>query len=347
MKALSKTFLLALSINLLLFSCKKTSSDSSPTPSAQGISSWTAINFPNQDSLSDVFATSVNTIYACGAYGNFYKSANAGQDWELIEASYGSWMSGICFTDVNTGYLSGNNSIPAATWKTIDAGATWQKHNLPSIGDKYTSYAVHFPTASIGYEVGEGGETYKTTDAGEHWTLNATGSSQPFYSVFFTSSTTGYIGGGNNTLMKTTDGGTTWNALTTNLSANADSYIQAIYFLDANTGYITGGANPYFRNSNSSAPSFILKTTDGGATWTSLSNPVTGDDLFDIYFTDASIGYCIGGNAANYTSTILKTTDAGVTWTVQPSSGHSLSKMCYVDGVMYCVGGIGTVLKGN
>ena len=53
----------------------------------------------------------------------------------------------------------------------------------------------------------------------------------------------------------------------------------------------------------------ILKTIDGGTTWTTLSSGTT-NDLNSVYFTDANTGYAVGD-----TGTILKTIDGGTTWT--------------------------------
>lgn len=76
--------------------------------------------------------------------------------------------------------------------------------------------------------------------------------------------------------------------------------LQSVCFTDINTGYSAG------QNGT------ILKTTDGGASWTSLSSG-TGCDLTSIVFPDASTGYAAGGNLYPYPiGTILKTTDAGL-----------------------------------
>jgi photosystem II stability/assembly factor-like uncharacterized protein len=55
----------------------------------------------------------------------------------------------------------------------------------------------------------------------------------------------------------------------------------------------------------------ILRTTNGGVTWTRLSAPIPSDEeVTDVDFVTSSTGYAIG--AAN---AILKTTDGGITWT--------------------------------
>ncbi len=57
----------------------------------------------------------------------------------------------------------------------------------------------------------------------------------------------------------------------------------------------------------------ILKTIDGGASWTAQSSGVNSV-LIDIYALDAGTAWVVGGGGA-----ILKTTDGGLTWTPQAS----------------------------
>ena len=71
-------------------------------------------------------------------------------------------------------------------------------------------------------------------------------------------------------------------------------------FINETTGYaITKG--------------FIVKTTDGGSKWTSITLPIS-TPLKKIQFTDSQTGYIIGGD--NTFGVLLKTTDGGQNWIV-------------------------------
>lgn len=71
-------------------------------------------------------------------------------------------------------------------------------------------------------------------------------------------------------------------------------------FINATTGFaITQG--------------FVVKTMDGGRTWTSITLPIS-TSLKKIQFTDSNTGYIIGGD--NTFGVLLKTTDAGQSWAV-------------------------------
>jgi len=58
---------------------------------------------------------------------------------------------------------------------------------------------------------------------------------------------------------------------------------------------------------------FVVKTADGGNTWTSIALPIS-TPLRKIQFTDSQTGYIIGGD--NTFGVLLKTTDGGQNWSV-------------------------------
>lgn len=93
------------------------------------------------------------------------------------------------------------------------------------------------------------------------------------------------------------------------------NYLTSAFFLDGNTGWVAGD------------PRTILKTTDGGATWS--TQPL--DDAFagplSVFFVDSQTGWVVGS-----VGTILKTTDGGVTWTRQsPFTAYALSSVYFAD----------------
>lgn len=85
----------------------------------------------------------------------------------------------------------------------------------------------------------------------------------------------------------------------------------------------------------------VLRTLDGGATWTVTSAPTTAH-LRAIRFVDASVGWAVGDGG-----TILRTTNAGATWTVQSSGTQvALLGVAAVSATQaWAVGEGGTVLR--
>jgi len=90
----------------------------------------------------------------------------------------------------------------------------------------------------------------------------------------------------------------------------------------------------------------IIKTTDGGKSWTSISNTTTSW-LYSVTFTDPVNGYAVGQNG-----TIIKTTDAGLSWTpITVDTLDNFVSVRFIDkNTGYAVGGrstndVGVILK--
>src|SRR5215831_3527455 len=84
------------------------------------------------------------------------------------------------------------------------------------------------------------------------------------------------------------------------LSSNIpDAQYSDLTFINETTGFAI-------------AQGFIVKTSDGGNTWTTINLPVN-TSLKKIQFTDTQTGYIIGGD--NTFGILLKTIDGGQNWT--------------------------------
>jgi photosystem II stability/assembly factor-like uncharacterized protein len=111
------------------------------------------------------------------------------------------------------------------------------------------------------------------------------------------------------------------------------------FFVNTNTGFIAGGygSSPY--------PFLvIIKTTNGGTTWTN-SKQLNSAGLQDIFFTSAQTGYAVGGYYPN--SVILKTTNSGTNWFSQnPGTDKCLFSVFFINEyVGFCCADFGTIIK--
>ncbi|HLP10640.1 MAG TPA: YCF48-related protein [Flavobacteriales bacterium] len=88
-----------------------------------------------------------------------------------------------------------------------------------------------------------------------------------------------------------------WNTVYSDPSKN----LVDIQFTSADTGYVLG---------DNSVNAFLLKTIDGGLTWTELTLPLSFANR--LYFMNNDRGYVIAGGVP---VKLLKTIDGGVTWT--------------------------------
>jgi len=335
---------------------------------SDGGESWISL----QSALSQVFFVDSNTGWAVGGAGIILNTRNGGNTWTAQKSGTGRALSSVYFTNANTGFAVGDSGT---ILMTSNGGNTWVAQKS---GTTYGLTSVYFTNASTGYAVSldgggweQGGVILKTVNGGSTWISQNGGvtgsypSSYSFSSVSFTGSNLGWaVGGGQASdgglILKTTNGGGNWTELTQFDSTNYGRYLQAqsgndsifistalsVYFADANTGWILADVNvpPY--------PSFVvstltlLKTTDGGATW---SPQFTGPSISEgsvsgcFYFLDSSNGWLATGNS------IAVTHDGGQTWSALPYGfKNPLKSMHFTNASTgWAVDGSGSILQTN
>lgn len=156
--------------------------------------------------------------------------------------------------------------------------------------------------------IGANGTFMKTTNGGVDWyfhhtagkvynTAQAIGQNYDFW--FFNSSTgivvgeTGYIG-------KTTNGGVAFQAVDNGIIPTSQRG-TSVWFADQNIGYVASGSGSGFNGT-------VVKTTDGGATWSNILT--VGNSVLAIVGTDAQTVYAVASDG-----TVHKTTNGGTNWT--------------------------------
>ena len=219
--------------------------------------------------------------------------------------------------------------IAHAQWKQL---AT----TTPAIPTNKHVLSIHFVNDNIGYVVGTGGLVSKTTDGGVIWTTQTNNIPSGAYiaSTYFIDALTGFAVGDNDLIRRTEDGGVTWITITPTSQGQliTGQAYRAVWFYNAYEGYITGGVSaqsgiilkttdggktwlnsPITPNNgngiygifkkdpiNVFAVDFdgrVLKSTDGGNTFPTISTTFAGVQLSSIYFLDAQVGYISGGKA--------------------------------------------------
>jgi photosystem II stability/assembly factor-like uncharacterized protein len=129
--------------------------------------------------------------------------------------------------------------------------------------------------------------------------------------VFFIDARRGWAAGGRGALLSTEDGGRTWRAR----PRPAEDSLRDLFFTDAETGWIVCERDQFKLAGLEDPRSYLLKTTDGGATWGRV-DVTKGEDagvvLTRVVFADAARGWAFGETGALYA-----TRDGGATWSRQ------------------------------
>ncbi len=298
---------------------------------------WTGIASAPTTTVYDIYAFDTLNLIISTTLGNVQNSTDGGATWSAV-ISTGSTTVGnkIHFINNNTGYLAG------ATGKfsfTIDGGTTWS--TKPVMIGTTTNTSAYYDISVITSPVlkvfltGDANAIYKTQDNGTTWdTIGflATDGSQPWTSTYYASSlsATGdtIITAGNFGLINRRLNASNRQVFTTVKKATTtyEVWVQN----SSPTGIIiaVGG-----RSSAAGPADQVLRSTNGGQTWTVAAFPSTTYGFMNsISMINDNTGFTCG----QYTS-VFKTTNSGASWDSVPtpftSSGITkvLSKIQFVD----------------
>ncbi len=139
------------------------------------------------------------------------------------------------------------------------------------------------------------------------WFQQSSGVTLQLYSVFFVNANTGFIASDSGKVLRTTNGGTNW--ISSTPIGDTVSF-RSVYFVDANTGFIAGR---YLIFSPLVAKPIIIKTTNGGLSWSSAIND-SGYTLWSVSFINANTGFATGGLYDAGPDTLVETTNGGASW---------------------------------
>ena len=163
-------------------------------------------------SFYSAFMVNASTGY-CGGVNTIFaplvaKTINGGANW-VYSSFYLNNNEGtlrdLYFFDTDNGIAVSNLwNGPGAVSKTTNGGTNWTTQIYT-----YTLYGVDFPVPTTGYAVGFNGYILKSTDNGNSWLQQTSGTTEFLKAVDFIDSVNGYAVGNGGTILKTTNGGVT------------------------------------------------------------------------------------------------------------------------------------------
>jgi photosystem II stability/assembly factor-like uncharacterized protein len=272
-------------------------------------------------STFDLHRTPNGTLLAMLNGPHFVRSTDNGITWQrFAEDNLQIAIDNIRSFSVQSDfqwYLVSNRNV----FRTTDAGDTWH-HDNENFDARGLQRFV-FVDSLYGYQLREG-QLLRTLDGGATWEemdifgFNIIRDLQAGPSL---GNNVFCLSFGRYTVNASTDGGESWNISLTE-TAFADSSPRAMHFVDARLGFVVGYGGR------------ILRTDDGGQSWTIVHGIGFIGTITDLLFLDGQHGI-----ATSYSPTVLLTTDGGHRWNESiPSTDHS----CYAitsapGGLLYMV----------
>jgi len=289
---------------------------------------WSLISpLPDGYDINSICVVDSNVVFVVGVGNDIWRTLDGGKTWELkntgIPAGYGIY--GVSATDsLNciVGWLTTNQSS-ASIYRTNNGGKSWT--SVWTLAGSFPDGIKMF-NPSYGIFIGDPtgtGKPYQflyTKDGGATWNLSPTSpiatSEYGVINAFdFIDTNRIWVGSANTVgtatsakIYKTTSGinGTWTFANVAGTAGTQGLYYQAVAFVDSSNGMAGSNNND------------IVKTTDGGTTWTAVAIPSDLTNFSTINMTglkDGSKTIWMSVNVGTSAYNLYFTTDLGTTWT--------------------------------
>jgi len=239
----------------------------------------------------------------------------------LVDAVGNSTTATLTVNASNQIYLE----LPARSYAVwIEDAGSWAQAAVSGLGSTYTFNETDMLDKDTGWAVATSGKIAKTTNGGINWNAVTSGTSNALYGVKVVDANTIVVVGASNTIRRSTDGGSNWVSVAPSMSPtpiwrNVDGTGNTLYAV----GYV----------SSSSRRVRVVRSTDGGATWTRIDGGTMGSTstssstaFYGIDVVTADIVYICGTYATGGNSIYRTTngTNASPTW-----SGSSTASPFY------------------
>jgi photosystem II stability/assembly factor-like uncharacterized protein len=255
-------------------------------------------------SLTDKFygveAVSPEKAVVVGYAGKILVTSDGGRSWQARESGTELALYNVKFVDAQNGWICGQDGL---ILHTADGGETWHKQES---GTNLSIFALAFTDQNHGWAVAEQATYLRTTSGGESWEVGRIEVSLEgvdieatlamvdpiLYDVHFVDEQTGWMVGEFGKIYHSNDGGISWEEQQNSLLGQGGFedalYLPAlfgVYFTDSLNGLAVGLEGK------------IVKTTDGGKTWsftaTDLSTFST-DPLYALRLSGEGDGWIVG-----------------------------------------------------
>ncbi len=222
-------------------------------------------------------------------------------------------MTSVDFLDENTGWVTGQVDGVVGVFKTTDGGQTFERLNNQALSnirviDANTLLATRYA------------EFYRSTDGGVTWSLQHVDNADLFGIAELTRIDVDSFAAidAQARIWISDDAGVTWTRTQDHVNNWGSEW--DIQFPTPQVGYAVGNLG------------LIFKSTDGGYSWTQISNGAVAA-FEDIVMTTGGRGVAVG-------SSIVYTSDFGQTWTVAHDAPHDMVALQAIDqDTFYAAGG--------
>ncbi len=214
--------------------------------------------------------------------------------------------------------------------RTMDGGKTWVADTIPGAA-RFDLRAIAALDAQTAVVAATAGRIWRTANGGKSWQLVYENPDSAVFLdavAFWADGQRGLVLGdpidGRFFLLATVDGGRTWREAP--LASRPEARPGEGAFAASGSSLITLGVRHAWIGTGVNVAR-VLRTTDGGSTWTAVETPLSAPSqaagIFSLSFADTLYGIAVGGDYNKPDArdrTVARTNDGGISWHVPPQS---------------------------
>lgn len=196
-----------------------------------GGSSWSGIWMGTTNNyFHSFYFLDENNGWCAGDVGAVFKTTSGGDFWLFLGTQQIMDMYDVHFVNSDNGYSCGWGG---ALWRSRDGGMGWVDiYDWEVMADLW---GVSFGDTATGWCVGDSGVIIKTTNSGDSWVKQNSGTSNKLTDMKFFNTNEGFAVGENGTILQTNDG-ENWSDMTSTTTQN----LYGMDFLSTTVGWAVG-----------------------------------------------------------------------------------------------------------
>jgi len=277
---------------------------------------WKVCNAPIFNSrVDDIFMVNAQTGYAVCGDGKIVKTTDGGENWNLMLQSTGIYNRSVEFVNESKGFVGGfplSGGTTNILRRTTDGGVTWT--DLSSLLHPKAKKGICGLAVADSNTIYGGGNWFqdsayliKSTDGGNTWGfIDMHSYASSIIDMHFINKDTGFVTGRGlkplqtAVILYTTDGGASWS-----YNFKNDTPSEYCWKIQRLTNRIYYASIEDMTN----VPPKILRSVDGGMTWTRLVVWPVRYNIEGVGFIDPTHGWTGGDQRRSF-----ETKDGGKTW---------------------------------
>lgn len=260
---------------------------------------WADTAYINRDDLFSIFFLDSRNGWACGRWGTILHSTDGGKTWQPQQSGTKYTLGGIHFTDVKNGWAVGNMGTII---HTEDGGLTWVKQESPVA---FYHMDVYFASPRKGWIASEQTHILATHNGGKTWEIQFSDEDYILKSLSFSDELHGWAVGEFGHIYRTVNGGGTWEKQGGGVRINdvgdleGDPFLFDVVAQDTHKAWAVG------------IEGTVVKTEDGGSTWTGVDAGAPKTQLFGIAYDRATTLVIVGKGVSLVSENLGRTWRAG------------------------------------